>query len=179
MLNEEARRALSKLAINVFTPAVMITKLGAHADLASALSLWPIGANVIIWWVGVASGDPECVQLCSPTHKLSSSRCPGWVDCVPHIVYVQDVCSCPAPPLQLSSGCSRATLPKDLRHLSKHKHPLPATAVPLTPSPFPNSHFVGLGLGMLHTRLLPTPQNLKHIIHVSSSITNTGKCVLT
>jgi predicted permease len=52
MLNEEARRALSKLAINVFTPA-MITKLGAYTDLASALSLWPIGANVILWWVWV------------------------------------------------------------------------------------------------------------------------------
>lgn len=48
MLNAEARRALSKLAINVFTPALMITKLGAHTDLASALSLWYIGANVIL-----------------------------------------------------------------------------------------------------------------------------------
>jgi hypothetical protein len=36
------------------------------------------------------------------------------------------------------------------------------------------SHFVGLGLGVLHTRLLPTPHNLKHIIQVSSSIANTG-----
>jgi len=49
MLNAEARRALSRLAINVFTPALMITKLGAHTDLASALSLWYIGANVILW----------------------------------------------------------------------------------------------------------------------------------
>lgn len=49
MLNAEARRALSKLAINVFTPALMITKIGAHTDLASALSLWYIGANVILW----------------------------------------------------------------------------------------------------------------------------------
>jgi predicted permease len=53
MLNAEARRALSKLAINVFTPAMMITKLGAHTDLASALSLWYIGANVILWYVAV------------------------------------------------------------------------------------------------------------------------------
>lgn len=49
MLSADARRALSKLAINVFTPALMITKLGAHTDLASALSLWYIGANVILW----------------------------------------------------------------------------------------------------------------------------------
>lgn len=110
MLNEEARRALSKLAINVFTPAVMITKLGAHTDLASALSLWPIGAKVIIWWVWQVC-SPACVQLCSPTHKLSSSCCPGWVDGVPQIVYVQSVCSCATPPLQLSSSCCRATVP--------------------------------------------------------------------
>jgi len=40
------------------------------------------------------------------------------------------------------------------------------------------SHFVGLGLGMLHTRLLPTPHNLKHIIRVSSAIANTGNLPL-
>lgn len=40
------------------------------------------------------------------------------------------------------------------------------------------SHFVGLGLGMLHTRLLPTPHNLKRIIHVSSAIANTGNLPL-
>lgn len=44
--------------------------------------------------------------------------------------------------------------------------------------PLSCSHFVGLGLGVLHTRLLPTPPNLKHIIQVSSSIANTGNLPL-
>lgn len=49
MIDVAARRTLSKLAINVFTPALMISKLGAHISIQEALALWPIGANVITW----------------------------------------------------------------------------------------------------------------------------------
>jgi predicted permease len=48
LIDLQARRALSRLAIDVFTPALMISKLGLHIDAAQALALWPIGANVII-----------------------------------------------------------------------------------------------------------------------------------
>jgi predicted permease len=48
LIDLQARRSLSRLAIDVFTPALMISKLGLHIDAGQALALWPIGANVII-----------------------------------------------------------------------------------------------------------------------------------
>jgi predicted permease len=47
LIDLKARRSLSRLAIDVFTPALMISKLGLHIDAAQVLALWPIGANVI------------------------------------------------------------------------------------------------------------------------------------
>lgn len=80
MLNAEARRALSKLAINVFTPAMMITKLGAHTDLTSALSLWYIGANVILWYVAVGACSVSLVEhlqiACYP--RVACLPTPAW-----------------------------------------------------------------------------------------------------
>lgn len=48
LIDVQARRSLSRLAIGVFTPALMVSKLGLHIDAGQALALWPIGANVIL-----------------------------------------------------------------------------------------------------------------------------------
>lgn len=55
-----------------------------------------------------------------------------------------------------------------------HHPPMLAPITVCTSSLHLRSHFVGLGLGILHTRLLPTPPDLKRIIQVSSAIANTG-----
>lgn len=49
VLGPESRRLLSSLALNVFTPALMVAKLAPVIDAQTALALWPIGANIIAW----------------------------------------------------------------------------------------------------------------------------------
>lgn len=48
---------LSGLAMNVFTPALLLAKLGSSVDARQALALWPLAANMLACHaVGLALG---------------------------------------------------------------------------------------------------------------------------
>uniref|UniRef100_A0A383V5U6 Auxin efflux carrier n=1 Tax=Tetradesmus obliquus TaxID=3088 RepID=A0A383V5U6_TETOB len=48
ILTLEGRRMLSGLIMNVFTPALLLSKLVSSVDVSLALSLWPLAANMLL-----------------------------------------------------------------------------------------------------------------------------------
>lgn len=48
LLNLDGRRALSKLAFCIFTPALLMSKLAVNVNVSEALELWPLGLNVAL-----------------------------------------------------------------------------------------------------------------------------------
>lgn len=46
ILTVQGRRMLSGLVMNVFTPALLLSKLGSSVDARQALELWPLAANM-------------------------------------------------------------------------------------------------------------------------------------
>ncbi|KAF6259145.1 auxin efflux carrier [Scenedesmus sp. NREL 46B-D3] len=72
ILTLEGRRMLSGLIMNVFTPALLLSKLGSSVDVALAISLWPLAANMVICHaVGLALGWLQ-VQLAGVPPPLRS-----------------------------------------------------------------------------------------------------------
>eukprot|EP00775_Hariotina_reticulata_P002787 gene2789-3080_t len=58
------RRMLSTLIMNVFTPALLLSKLGSSVDARQALELWPLGANMVLCHcVGLILGWAQCQLL--------------------------------------------------------------------------------------------------------------------
>lgn len=67
ILTLQGRRMLSGLIMNVFTPALLLSKLGSSVDAQQALELWPLAANMVACHVvGLGLGWMQGVLLDIP-----------------------------------------------------------------------------------------------------------------
>jgi predicted permease len=67
IITPEGRRLLSSLVINVFTPALMLSKLSSHISLADAITLWPFAVNMLaVHLVGLGLGALHVRALGTP-----------------------------------------------------------------------------------------------------------------
>lgn len=67
LLPQEGRRLLSGLSMNVFLPALLLSKLGSSVDASLALELWPIAANMAaVHTVGLGLGWAQAQLLGVP-----------------------------------------------------------------------------------------------------------------
>eukprot|EP00775_Hariotina_reticulata_P013575 gene13575-13700_t len=105
LVDQDCRRKLSKLALNVFTPALMLSKLGPHIDLHQALALWPIGANVIVCHLtGLALGYVHTVLMPPPPHLSHIIKVTTAISNVGNLPLVMVLCLVHSPHLHFNTA---------------------------------------------------------------------------